>query len=211
MQAQTPLLCWAWCVPCPCAPPDTPPGEAQREKSLTASAQSATLSNLQPDTEYVVMLRPRYAQKPSVPATLTARTRKYCAQPWAQLGLGVGSQHRDALLQSLCPIGIRLPGPLLTGPQKLLPGQDAALCAPNFLCSLLGVFPPELSSHDVKNVDWKNAGFEYSALGEESVVSTRAEDIGKHLWVGVGVRPQGHTFASIRSWQTNSFSCPRQS
>ncbi|TRZ13503.1 hypothetical protein HGM15179_013603 [Zosterops borbonicus] len=50
-------------------------GEAQREKSLTASAQSATLSNLQPDTEYVVMLRPRYAQKPSVPATLTARTQ----------------------------------------------------------------------------------------------------------------------------------------
>ncbi|RMC00145.1 hypothetical protein DUI87_23556 [Hirundo rustica rustica] len=50
-------------------------GEPQREKSLTASAQSATLSNLQPDTEYVVMLRPRYAQQPTVPATLTTRTR----------------------------------------------------------------------------------------------------------------------------------------
>ncbi|KAL2299817.1 hypothetical protein Nmel_012667 [Mimus melanotis] len=51
-------------------------GAPQREeKSLTASAQSATLSNLQPDTEYVVMLRPRYAQQPAVPATLTARTR----------------------------------------------------------------------------------------------------------------------------------------
>ncbi|NXC79092.1 CO7A1 protein, partial [Cercotrichas coryphoeus] len=51
-------------------------GAPQREeKSLTASAQSATLRNLQPDTEYVVMLRPRYAQQPAVPATLTARTQ----------------------------------------------------------------------------------------------------------------------------------------
>nr|XP_041574710.1 collagen alpha-1(VII) chain isoform X10 [Taeniopygia guttata] len=51
-------------------------GAPQREeKSLTASAQSATLSDLQPDTEYVVMLQPHYAQQPAVPATLTARTR----------------------------------------------------------------------------------------------------------------------------------------
>lgn len=75
-------------------PSHAPPGEPQREKSLMASAQSATLSNLQPDTEYVVMLRPHYAQQPTVPATLTARTRKYCAQPWAQLGI----QHRNAPL-----------------------------------------------------------------------------------------------------------------
>lgn len=95
-------------------PTHTSPGAPQREeKSLAASAQSATLSNLRPDTEYVVMLRPRYAQQPAVPATLTARTRKYCAQPWAQLGLGTGSQHRDAPLLSLCPIGMGLPGPLL--------------------------------------------------------------------------------------------------
>lgn len=110
---QTPLPCWSWCVPCPCVP-HTPPGAAQREeKSLTASAQSATLSNLQPNTEYVVMLRPRYAQQPAVPATLTARTREYSAQPRAQLGLGLDSQHRDAPLQSLCPTGMGLPGPLL--------------------------------------------------------------------------------------------------
>ncbi|NWV63250.1 CO7A1 protein, partial [Malurus elegans] len=51
-------------------------GAAQREeKSLAANAQSAILSNLRPDTEYVVMLRPRYAQQPAVPATLTARTQ----------------------------------------------------------------------------------------------------------------------------------------
>ncbi|NWX28551.1 CO7A1 protein, partial [Notiomystis cincta] len=51
-------------------------GAPQREeKSLAASTQSATLSNLQPDTEYVVMLRALYAQKPAVPATLTARTQ----------------------------------------------------------------------------------------------------------------------------------------
>lgn len=55
----------------------SPPGAAQgQEKSLGASAQSATLSNLRPDTEYVVMLRPRYTQQPSGPSTLTARTRK---------------------------------------------------------------------------------------------------------------------------------------
>lgn len=51
-----------------------------------ASAQSATLSNLQPDTEYVVMLRPHYAQQPTVPATLTVRTRKYCANPGSSWG-----------------------------------------------------------------------------------------------------------------------------
>ncbi|RLV99448.1 hypothetical protein DV515_00009730 [Chloebia gouldiae] len=51
-------------------------GAPQREeKSLAASAHSATLSDLQPDTEYVVMLQPHYAQQPAVPATLTARTR----------------------------------------------------------------------------------------------------------------------------------------
>ncbi|NXY20585.1 CO7A1 protein, partial [Atrichornis clamosus] len=51
-------------------------GAAQgEEKSLGASAHSATLSNLRPDTEYVVMLRPRYTQQPAVPATLTARTQ----------------------------------------------------------------------------------------------------------------------------------------
>ncbi|KAJ7406919.1 hypothetical protein WISP_130785 [Willisornis vidua] len=45
------------------------------EKSLGASAQSATLSNLRPDTEYVVILQPHYAQQPAVSATLTAQTR----------------------------------------------------------------------------------------------------------------------------------------
>ncbi|NXG56027.1 CO7A1 protein, partial [Hemiprocne comata] len=51
-------------------------GVAQgEEKSLGASAQSATLSNLRPDTEYTVTLRPRYTQRPAVPATLTARTQ----------------------------------------------------------------------------------------------------------------------------------------
>ncbi|NWH76187.1 CO7A1 protein, partial [Piaya cayana] len=51
-------------------------GAAQgEERSLGASAQSATLSNLRPDTEYVVTLRPRYAQQPAGPATLTARTQ----------------------------------------------------------------------------------------------------------------------------------------
>ncbi|NXD66125.1 CO7A1 protein, partial [Eolophus roseicapillus] len=54
----------------------SPPGAAQgQEKSLGASEQSATLSNLRPDTEYVVMLRPRYAQQPAGPSTLTARTQ----------------------------------------------------------------------------------------------------------------------------------------
>lgn len=108
----TPSLLGLVCAMSLC--PHTPPGAPQREeKSLTASAQSATLSNLQPDTEYVVMLQPHYAQQPAAPATLTARTRKCCAQPWAQPGLGMGSQHRDAPLQSLWPVGMGLPGPWL--------------------------------------------------------------------------------------------------
>ena len=78
-------------------PSNSPLGAAQEEeKSLGASAQSATLSNLRPDTEYVVTLRPRYAQQPAVPATLTARTRKHHARPWAQPGTGMSSQHRAA-------------------------------------------------------------------------------------------------------------------
>lgn len=97
---RTPLPSWAWRMLCPHAHPyssTSPPGAAQgEEKSLGASAQSATLSNLRPDTEYVVMLRPRYVQQPAVPATLTARTRKPHAWTWAQLGTGMTSQHRDA-------------------------------------------------------------------------------------------------------------------
>lgn len=86
------------CAPVPTlTPPPPSPGAAQGdEKSLGASTQSATLSNLRPDTEYVVMLRPRYVQQPAVPATLTARTRKNGAWPWAQPGTGMSSQHRDA-------------------------------------------------------------------------------------------------------------------
>lgn len=97
---RTPLPCWAWRTPCPCThlpPSASHPGAAQgEEKSLGASTQSATLSNLRPDTEYVVTLRPRYAQQPAVPATVTARTRKHRDQPCAQPGTGRSSQHRDA-------------------------------------------------------------------------------------------------------------------
>ncbi|XP_062441893.1 collagen alpha-1(VII) chain [Rhea pennata] len=46
------------------------------EKSLGASALSATLGDLRPDTEYVVTLRPHYAQRPAAPATLSARTQR---------------------------------------------------------------------------------------------------------------------------------------
>lgn len=67
-----------------------PSGAAQgEEKSLGANTQSAMLSNLRPDTEYVVTLRPRYTQQPAVPATLTARTRK---QAWLQLATWISSQ-----------------------------------------------------------------------------------------------------------------------
>lgn len=70
-------------------PPPLPPGAAQgEEKSLGASAQSAMLSNLRPDTEYVVTLRPRYAQQPAIPSTLTARTRKHCTVPGLSRGQG---------------------------------------------------------------------------------------------------------------------------
>lgn len=53
-----------------------PQGE---ERSLGAGALSATLSNLRPNTEYVVTLKARYAQQPAATTSLTARTRKYHA------------------------------------------------------------------------------------------------------------------------------------
>lgn len=58
------------------SPPGMPQGE---ERSLGAGALSATLSNLRPNTEYVVTLKARYAQQPAATASLTARTRKYHA------------------------------------------------------------------------------------------------------------------------------------
>lgn len=64
---------------CP-RPSGSPPGMPQsEERSLGAGALSATLSNLRPNTEYVVTLRARYAQQPAATASLTARTRKHHA------------------------------------------------------------------------------------------------------------------------------------
>lgn len=100
---------WVCCAPVPtCPPPSSPPGATQREeKSLGAGAQSATLSNLRPDTEYVVTLRPRYAQQPALPSTLTTRTRKHRASPrlsWRQGWV----PSRGVPDQPPCPVGMAL-------------------------------------------------------------------------------------------------------
>ncbi|XP_051483825.1 collagen alpha-1(VII) chain [Apus apus] len=113
-------------------------GAAQgEEKSLGASAQSATLSNLRPDTEYTVMLRPLYTQQqPAVPVTLTARTREYCTQPWAQPGRPVGVQHlavhnvsAQSMLLAWQPVGgasgYRLSWETLTGQDRHRVDLDA--------------------------------------------------------------------------------------
>lgn len=86
-------------VPAPAHTPLCPPaGAAQgEERSLGAGALSATLSNLRPDTEYVVTLRARHAQQPAATATLTARTRKHRA-PVPRRGSGGGQ--RGQLLRS---------------------------------------------------------------------------------------------------------------
>ncbi|XP_009076240.1 PREDICTED: collagen alpha-1(VII) chain, partial [Acanthisitta chloris] len=97
-------------------------GAAQgEEKSLGASAHSATLGNLSPDTEYVVMLRPRYAQQPAIPATLTARTRRL-----------VGVQHvaahnisAQSMLLAWQPVGYRLSWATLTGQDRHRVDLDA--------------------------------------------------------------------------------------
>lgn len=45
--------------------------------SLGANALSAVLSNLRPNTDYVVTLYPRYLQHTAAPAVANARTCKY--------------------------------------------------------------------------------------------------------------------------------------
>ncbi|KAM4654580.1 collagen alpha-1(VII) chain [Amazona ochrocephala] len=97
----------------------SPPGAAQgQEKSLGASAQSATLSNLRPDTEYVVTLRPRYVQQPAGPSTLTARTRR----PVAVQHLAVHNVSEQGMLLAWQPVsgatGYRLSWATLTGQDR---------------------------------------------------------------------------------------------
>ncbi|XP_065543694.1 collagen alpha-1(VII) chain [Lathamus discolor] len=101
-------------------------GAAQgQEKSLGASAQSATLSNLRPDTEYVVTLRPRSALQPARPSTLTARTRR----PVPVQHLAVHNVSAQSMLLAWQPVsgatGYRLSWATLTGQDRHRVDLDA--------------------------------------------------------------------------------------
>lgn len=47
------------------------------EKTLSGSALSDTLSDLRPDTEYILVLYPQFQRQTGTSATISGRTRKY--------------------------------------------------------------------------------------------------------------------------------------